>query len=315
MRRLLLVALIALGCSAARAEGPDLKVTLLGTGSPIPDPARFGPATLVQAGGQNLLFDTGRGVTTRLYQLKIPFREVSSVFITHYHSDHINGLPDLWLSGWLGGPWAKRTSPMRIVGPKGLRELTDNLAKAYAADIRIRMADEHYPLSGVTFEAEEFDKGGLVYDKSGVKVTAFEVDHGDAIKPAYGYRVDYNGHSVLLSGDTRVTENVVKYGSGVDLLIHEVCAARPEITDAQAKAVMAHHTSPQEAGTIFARAKPKMAAFTHIVLISRPSVPAPSIDDVISQARQSYDGPLVAGSDLMTFEISDHGVVVSGNGR
>lgn len=217
--------------------------------------------------------------------------------------------------GWLGGPWAKRTSPMRIVGPKGLRELTDNLAKAYAADIRIRMADEHYPLSGVTFEAEEFGKDGVVYEKSGVKVTAFEVDHGDAIKPAYGYRVDYNGHSVLISGDTRVTENVVKYGSGVDLLIHEVCAARPEITDTQAKAVMAHHTSPQEAGTIFARAKPKMAAFTHIVLISRPGVPAPSSDDVISQARQSYDGPLVAGLDLMTFEIDDHGVVVSGNGR
>jgi ribonuclease Z len=148
------------------------------------------------------------------------------------------------------------------------------------------------PIAGVTFEPREFDKDGVVYEKSGVKVTAFEVDHGDAIKPAYGYRVDYNGHSVLISGDTRMTENVVKYGSGVDLLVHEVCAARPEITDAQAKAVMAYHTSPQEAGTVFARAQPKMAAFTHIVLISRPSVPPPSIDDVISQTRQTYDGLL-----------------------
>jgi ribonuclease Z len=312
MRRLLVIAAIVLACGAARAEGPDIKVTLLGTGSPIPDPQRFGPATLVQAGGQNLLFDAGRGVTTRLYQLKIPFREVTPVFITHYHSDHINGLPDLWLSGWLGGLWAKRTAPMRVIGPKGLRELTDNLTKAYAADIRIRMADEHYPLSGVTFEPEEFEKNGVVYEKGGVKVTAFEVDHGDVIKPAYGYRVDYNGRSVLISGDTRPTENVVKYGTGVDLLIHEVCAARPEITDAQAKAVMAHNTSPQQAGTVFARAKPKMAAFTHIVLISRPYVPALSVDEVLSQARQTYEGPLIAGTDLMSFEIDAHGVVVAG---
>jgi ribonuclease Z len=315
MRRLVFIALIALTCGAARADGPDLKVILLGTGSPIPDPGRYGPATLVQAGGQTLLFDAGRGVTTRLYQLKIPFREVSPVFITHYHSDHINGLPDLWLTGWLGAPWAKRTTPMRVVGPKGLRELTDNLTKAYAADIRIRMADEHYPFSGVSFEPQEFEKDGTVFEKDGVKVTAFEVDHGDVIKPAYGYRVDFNGHSVLISGDTRPTANVLKYGSGVDLLIHEVCAARPEITDTQAKAVMAHHTSPQEAGSIFAQAKPKMAVFTHVVLISRPSVPAPSIDDVISQARETYNGPLVAGSDLMTFEVSDRGVFVSGSGR
>lgn len=315
LRLLLTAAAFALACGAAHAGGTDMKVTLLGTGSPIPDPQRFGPATLVEAGGQKLVFDAGRGVTTRLYQLKIPLREVNPVFITHYHSDHTNGLPDLWLSGWLGGPWAKRTTPLQVIGPKGLRELTDNLAKAYAADIRIRMADEHYPLSGVTLEPEEFEKGGVIFEKDGVKVTAFEVDHGDAIKPAYGYRVDYNGHSVLISGDTRLNGNVVKYGTGVDLLIHEVCAARAEIADAQAKAVMAHHTSPQEAGTVFARAKPKMAAFTHIVLISRLDVPAPSIEEVLSQTRQTYDGPLIAGTDLMSFDIGDDGVIVSGRDR
>ncbi len=292
-----------------------MTVTLLGTGSPIPDPERYGPATLVQAGGHNLLFDAGRGVTTRLYQLKIPLAEVTPVFITHYHSDHVNGLPDLWLSGWLGAPWAKRTAPMRLIGPTGLRELTDNLPKAYAADIRIRMADEHYPIAGVTFEPEEFERDGVVYEKDGLKVTAFEVNHGDAIKPAYGYRVDYNGHSVLISGDTRPTENIIKYGAAVDLLIHEVCAARPEIIDDQAKAVMAHHTSPKEAGIIFAQARPKMAAFSHIVLISRPNVPSPTIDEVISQTRQAYNGPLVGGRDLMRFEISDADVRVAEPGR
>jgi ribonuclease Z len=311
MRRLLVVAALMVASAVARAEGPEITVTLLGTGSPIPEPLRAGPATLVQAGGQNLLFDAGRTVTTRLYQLKVPFREVTPIFITHYHSDHINGLPDLWLTGWLGGPWARRTSPLHVIGPTGLRELTDNLTKAYAADIRIRTADEHYPLSGVTFKTEEFERDGVIYEREGLRVTAFEVDHGDEIKPAYGYRIDYRGRSVVISGDTRMTESVVKYGTGADLLIHEVCAARPEVIDEQAKAVMAHHTSPSEAGMVFSRAKPKLAAFTHIVLIARPNVPAPTIDEVVSQTRNTYDGPLVVGEDLMSFRLTNEGVTVS----
>ena len=310
MGRLLVVLLLMICMSPACADQPDITVTLLGTGSPIPEPDRFGPSTLVQAGGQTLLFDAGRGVTTRLYQLKVTMRDVKPVFITHYHSDHINGLPDLWLTGWLGGPWARRTSPMHIIGPVGLLEITSNLTKAYAADIRIREADEHYPPEGVVFDAQEFSKDGVVFEKAGLKVTAFEVDHGEKIKPAYGYRVDYHGHAVTISGDTRKNENVIKYGTGVDLLIHEVCAARPELKDAQADAVMAHHTSPQEAGLVFDRAKPRLAAFTHIVLLARPGIPAPTIDDVIRQTRQTYAGPLVAGADLMSFQIGANGVEI-----
>ena len=308
--RLLVFLLLATCMTPAYAAESDMTVTLLGTGSPIPEPDRFGPATLVQAGAQNLLFDTGRGLTTRLYQLKVPMHDVTPTFITHYHSDHINGLPDLWLTGWLGAPWAKRTTPMQIIGPVGLLDLTANLTKAYAADIRIRMADEHYPPQGVSFDAHEFSRDGVVFEKDGVKVTAFEVDHGDEIKPAYGYRVDYHDHAVTISGDTRKNENVVRYGTGVDLLIHEVCAARPEVNDAQAKAVMAHHTSPQEAGTVFDRAKPKLAAFTHIVLIARASIAAPKIEDVIAQTRETYAGPLVVGADLMSFSIGKNGVEV-----
>ncbi len=308
--RLLIFLLMATCASQAHAAGPDMTVTLLGTGSPIPEPDRSGPATLLQAGGQTLLFDAGRGVTTRLYQLKVPMRDVTPTFITHYHSDHINGLPDLWLTGWLGAPWAKRTMPMQIIGPVGLLDITTNLTKAYAADIRIRITDEHYPPEGVSFDAHEFDKDGVVFEKDGLKVTAFEVDHGDKIKPAYGYRVDYHGHAVTISGDTRKNDNVVRYGAGVDLLIHEVCAARPEVNDAQAQAVMAHHTSPQDAGTVFDRAKPKLAAFTHIVLIARPNIPAPKLEDVIAQTRETYAGPLVVGADLMSFDIGESGIDV-----
>jgi ribonuclease Z len=241
-------------------------------------------------------------------------RDVSPLFITHYHSDHINGFPDLWLTGWLGAPWAKRTTPMHVIGPTGLNDLTTNLEKAYAADIRIRAADEHYPLEGVAFVADEFTHGGVVFEKDGVKVTAFEVDHGDKIKPAYGYRVDFQSHSATISGDTRLNENVIKYGTGVDLLVHEVCGGRPELAnDKQAQTVMAHHTSPQEAGTVFSKAKPKLAVFTHIVIIARPNIPPLTTQELVDQTRETYSGPLQVGEDLMGFDIGSVRVEVHAN--
>jgi ribonuclease Z len=240
-----------------RAQHPDFRVTLLGTGAPPPDPDRFGPATLVEAGDQKLLFDVGRGVPIRLWQIRVPLREINATFLTHFHSDHVVGIPDVWLSGWLGGPFARRKVPFNIIGPVGTNELMSNLERAYAADVRIRVADEGYPIDGVKYVAREFDKDGVVYENSGVKVTAFTVDHGEHIKPTYGYRIDFDGRAVVISGDTRYNENVVKYGTGVDLLIHEVAAVRPELlADAQVKKVMDHHTSPQDVGRVFARAKP-----------------------------------------------------------
>jgi ribonuclease Z len=104
-----------------------------------------------------------------------------------------------------------------------------NLERAYAADIRIRTADEHYPPEGIKVIADEFTADGVVYEKDGVRVTAVEVNHGDEIKPAYGYRVDYKGRSIVISGDTRFNENVIKYGTGADILVHEVSAVRPEL--------------------------------------------------------------------------------------
>jgi ribonuclease Z len=281
----------------------------LGTGSPGPQPDRFGPATLVEAGSQALLIDAGRGATIRLFQLGVPLSRVGPLFLTHFHSDHTVGIPDVWLSGWLGGPWARRTTPFRVVGPTGAKELMLNLQRAYEADIKIRTADEKYPAEGIKVITDEFTTGGVVYDRDGVRVTAFEVDHGDLIKPAYGYRIDFKGRSVVLSGDTRFNENVIKFGTGADLLIHEVAAVRPELMkDKQVVQVMAHHTSPQEAGVVFQRAAPKLAVYTHVVLLARPGVKALTTDELVAQTRESYQGPLVVGEDLRAFEIGDAGV-------
>ncbi len=137
------------------------------------------------------------------------------------------GLPDLLLTGWLPPPFAHRTAPLHVIGPVGAKNLLSGLAVAYSADINGREEEQHLPPDGVAANVEEFTQDGTVYEKDGLKVTAFEVEHG--IKPAYGYRVDYDGRSVLLSGDTSFQENVIKNGEGVDLLIHEVFAMKAEL--------------------------------------------------------------------------------------
>ena len=311
MRKLLLALGLAGALTAVlvttqvRAED-DFKVTLLGTSSPLPLPDRFGPSTFIEAGDQKILIDAGRGVPIRLWQLKVPLGKIDVLFLTHYHSDHTSGIPDLWLTGWLPPPFAQRKTPFHAIGPVGAKTLMENLEKAYALDIKIRLADEKLPPEGIAVTVDEFEKDGVVYEKNGMKVTAFEVDHGDVIKPAVGYRIDYKGHSVVVSGDTRYNENVIKYGTGTDLLVHEVAMARPELLQIPAfQRIMAHHTTAKEAGMVFSRAKPKLAAYTHIVMLGNAQVSEPTLNDLVAETRQTYNGPLEVGEDLMSFTIGD----------
>jgi ribonuclease Z len=191
----LLALLLGATVSTQTKADSDFKVTLLGTGTPIPDPDRFGPSTLVEAGNQKLLFDAGRGVPIRVRQLGFRESKINVLFLTHYHSDHTAGIPDIWLTGWLGN---SRQEPFRLIGPVGARSLMANLESAYALDIKIRLEDEKLPPEGIATVVEEFEKDGVVYDKDGVKVIAFTVDHGAAIKPAVGYRIEYKGHAVVI---------------------------------------------------------------------------------------------------------------------
>ena len=214
--QLIVTAAIVLTTAMGAHAQEMFRVTLLGTGTPQLRLDRFGPATLVEAGDQKLLFDAGRGVPIRLEQIRVPLARLDALFITHYHSDHMNGIPDLWLTAWLPGGGG-RTQPFRVIGPTGAKELMTNLERAYAADVRIRIADQKLPAEGAAVTTEEFSSDGVVYERNGVRVTAFEVDHGAEIKPAYGYRIDYRGRSVLISGDTRFSENLIRNGKGVDL--------------------------------------------------------------------------------------------------
>jgi ribonuclease Z len=313
MRKAAALALVAcvnlVTAVSVQAADQSFRVTLLGTGVPDPSPSRFSASTLIEAGDKKFLIDVGRGATIRLYQLHIPLSAIDTVFFTHYHSDHTIGLPDLLLTGWLPPPYAHRTAPLHVVGPTGAKNLLAGLAIAYSADIKGREEDQHLPPDGVAASVEEFTADGVVYDKDGVKVTAFAVEHG--IKPAFGYRIDYAGRSVLLSGDTNLNENVVKYGTGVDVLIHEVFAIKPELLKEPAfQKILSIHTTPEQAGSVFVRAHPRLAVYTHIAAFGTPQVPAPRVADIVAETRLTYQGPLVVGEDLMTFDIGTGGVAV-----
>jgi len=284
-------------------DSDDLVVTLLGTGTPELVASRFGNATLVQAGGLNLLFDAGRGASLRLEQMGVSLGKIDCIFITHFHSDHVNGLSDVWMTGYLP-PIGARKTPLQVYGPTGTEHLTKGLMNAHAEDMAIRQADEHVPQEGTQIEAHEFDKDGTVFDQKGVKVTAFAVNHGPLIKPSYGYRVDYKGHSVTLSSDTKYDPNVIKYGTGVDLLVHEVAIAPKQIENLPIiQRVMDHHTNAEDAGRVFAQAKPKLAVYYHIVRLRQPGVERVGIEEIVKRTRTTYDGPLVIGEDLMQFVI------------
>lgn len=295
-----LLATIAWADQHQQHENTIFRVTLLGTGTPQPQERRGGYSTLIEAGKQKLVFDFGRGAATRLWQMHIPIGQVNAFFLTHFHSDHTVGLADLWLTGWLQPPYGGRKQAMQLYGPQGIVNLASGLQQAYTTDIGIRHKDEGTPLDGVKIDAVTIQPG-TVYDKDGVKVIAFNNDHGVNIKPSFGYKIIYKGHSVVLSGDTRYSPEVVKQAQHADLLVHCV-----SLTSAQAmrehpayKAVAGHLSSPQDAARVFSESKPKLAVFSHIGLNGNVTE-----SDIANIVAQQYTGPFVIGEDLMHFDIS-----------
>ena len=285
----------------------SIKVTLLGTGAPVPSIERFGPSILVEAGGQKLLFDCGRGASQRLWQLKIPLGKIDFLFLTHLHSDHVVGIPDVWLTGWIPAAYGRRDHPFLVYGPDGTKDMMENLVKAYSWDITTRSKEKNKADSGALVTATDI-KEGFIWEMKGVKVTPFTVSHAEFIDSALGYRLDYAGHSVILSGDTRYCENLIRYAKGADVVIHEVAAANDFSMQSSLliNQILGFHSSPEDAGKVFEQIKPRLAVFSHIVLLTAdPSVPPPTVGDLTTRTQKIYKGTLEVGEDLMSIEISD----------
>ena len=300
-RRLIFVAMLSALFSHA-ASSQVIRVTLLGTGTPGPTPDRFGPSTLVEAGEERLIFDAGRGASIRLAQSGVALPDISAVFITHFHSDHLNGLSDLWMSGYMAPSF--RDTPLKLYGPAGILDLARGLEAAYRADVDIRAAEyedlgiDFYP-EGAAFDVFEFDGEETLYEEGGVVVTPIAVEHG--VGAAFGYRVDYAGRSVVISGDTSPSDNLIEKARGVDLIVHEVMAFEPELLRSSStwQGIKMLHTTPHEAGSVFRQIGPKMAVYNHIGLIGVTA------DILVPATRETYSGPLAVGHDLMTFLVGD----------
>ena len=291
-------------CALVVAHGSDLagqsiKVTLLGTGGPLPSLERFGPSTLIEAGGRAFLIDAGRGALQRLAQAGVPWQAVDGVLLTHLHSDHVVGLPDLWLTGWLVLPG--RARPLTVWGPRGTASMLAHFREAFGFDIRLRQSDDGARPAGVLVNPVEVTDG-VVYDSGGVRITAFSVDHAP-VEPAFGYRIDHGGRSVVVSGDTRVSENLIRHATGVDVLIHEVASVesfvRAGVPKERARSVVARHVTPEQAGRVFARTRPRLAVYSHIAHSTATD------DDLIPGTRREYSGRLEIGVDRMTITIGD----------
>lgn len=280
----------------------DITVTLLGTGTPPVSSTQYGAATLVEAGSHALLFDCGRGCGIRLMQSHPQlYSKINHLFLTHMHSDHLVGTPDLYMNGWLLG----RQTPFFVYGPKGTQHFMKGLKAAFQPDIYTRNELEGFPpnLEGLSLKiSENAPTGGIVFDQDGVKVTAFSVDHAQA-KPAYGYRVEYNGRSVMLSGDTKLTPNLFKYGQDADLIIHEVMPPalikrleaiyKPE----QVQKIVDHHMLAADVGELLATTNPRLSVYSHYL-----STPSSNIE-LLNETKQHWKGHVIAGADLMRIAI------------
>jgi ribonuclease Z len=300
--RSLLITLVILSLAASTvlaqstnsASLNQTKVILLGTGTPYPDPKAAGPATAVVVGKRVFLFDAGVGVMRQMNAAGLPISGPEAAFITHLHSDHTFGYPELILTSWI----MRRTSPFPVYGPHGLRRMTSLLLLAYSEDIQVRTYGlEREVAGGYRVNVHEI-RAGVVYDRDGVRVTAILVPHG-SWKEAYAYRIDTPDRSIVISGDTRPSEALVRGSRGVDVLVHEVYSPLHLAAENRPggkywpQYMREFHTADVELGELAARIKPKLLVLTHIIRMG-------STDEELVEGvhRGGFSGEVVVGKDL-----------------
>jgi len=280
------------------SDSGDTKVVLLGTGTPNPDPNRSGCSIAIVVNDTPYIVDFGPGLIRKAAALSpryggtvrgLEVKRIKRAFLTHLHSDHTTGYPDLILTPWVMG----RDEPLEVYGPEGIVEMTEHILKAYREDIRYRL----YGLEPANDQGWRVNahaiKEGLVYEDANVKVEAFPVRHG-SWPNAFGFRFTTPDKVIVISGDTRPCDNIVKYAKGADILIHEVYCKK---TFDKKNEFWRHyhsqnHTSTYELGKIADKAKPRLTILYHILLWGAKE------EDLLSEIAEVYTGEVVAGEDL-----------------
>lgn len=296
-------------------NGPDgLHVVLVGTGSPLGDPTRMGPSTAVIAGDRVFIVDAGSGSPRNLARFGVPTARIERVLLTHFHSDHIDGLGELLLLRWIG---AGATTPVPVYGPTGVEQVVDGLNRAYELDASYRTAHHGAiiaPPSGQGGQPVAFDYTApvVLLEEDDLKISAFPVIH-DPVNAAVGYRFDYKGRSVTLTGDTAYDSKLADYAKGSDILIAEalntdmVGIMRQAAQDADIENIAkiladipTYHMTPVDAARMAQAAGTEHLILSHIV----PAVPTRYLEAYyLKGTRDSYDGNITLGQDGMVFSL------------
>lgn len=299
---------------------PDgLHIALCGTGSPLPNPVRAGPCNVVIAGKQVFVVDIGEGGGRNINMMGIPLGRINGLLLTHFHSDHIDGVGPLLMNRWVS---ATNSSPLPVYGATGVEQVVAGFNAAYSIDNGYRTGHHGAAIAppggaggtAMPFALPEPGKGDnvVVLEKDGLKITAFRVDHGP-VEPAVGYRFDYKGRSIVISGDTKKSALLIAASKGADLLVHE--ALQPKLVAMMTSGlektgiknmvqitrdILNYHASPEEAAESAKTAGVKQLVLSHIV----PSIPSKFFYPAfLGDAAKRYDGPIVMGEDGMIFTL------------
>jgi ribonuclease BN (tRNA processing enzyme) len=303
-RRFLAAASASVGWAAivratTGAQPARTRLVLLGTaGGPTPKAKSAAPAQAIVVGDRVYLVDCGEGVARQLALATLPIRQLRSVFITHQHSDHNAGYGPLFLLGWAAG----LSSAVDVYGPPPLVEMTDRLLQAYRFDIELRMADEGRAPLAPLVRPHELTAAGVVLENDRVRVTAALNDH-PPIRHSFAYRFDTADRSIVISGDTRYSENVVKLARGADVLVHEVVSRafweRPDAPQPPpvVRHILGSHTDAPDVGRVAAAAGVQTLVLSHFVPTEGPRTPTD--EEWIAGVRQHFKGTVIIGRDLM----------------
>jgi ribonuclease BN (tRNA processing enzyme) len=267
---------------------------VLGSGTPVPDPERAGPAFAITFGTRVLLFDAGAGVMRRVSAAGLPIDGMTAVLLTHLHSDHTLGLPDVIQTTWVMG----RATPMPVIGPPGISAMVGHLEAAWVEDIMIRTeGSERGRRGGHRVDVRE-TTGGIVYDSAGIRIRAIPVAHG-TWPISFAFRIDTPDRSIVLGGDTSPSVALEEASRGVDVLVHEVYDSRRVAAERRPggelwpQYLREFHTSDEELGALAARAKPRQLVLTHVLRMGG------TMEEVVAGVRRGgYTGTLSVAKDL-----------------
>jgi ribonuclease Z len=309
------------GVDQAAKLGDGLHAYVCGSGSPMPDADRAGPCIAVLAGNQAFIFDSGSGSIRKLGRMGFPMGKLQAEFLTHLHSDHIDGLGEALLQAWIAGG---RGAPLPVYGPEGTDKVLAGFNAAYAIDQGFRVAHHGTKVAnpaGAGGAAQliampEGTDSQLVWDRDGVRITAIRVIH-DPIKPAFGYRIDYKGRAIAISGDTIYAPAFVKASKGIDVMFHEALnksmiaamgkklGERGQANNAQIMSdIQNYHASPEDAARSAREAGVQALVLYHLV----PAPPAKLIEPLfLGDAPKVFQGTLRIGHDGMIVSLATSG--------